>query len=172
MLRDLTKREIRFCEEYIATGFNGTEAAIRAGYSKKTAASIASENLRKPKIKRYIEARTKAVQEQIEVSQEMIMSELKTIGFSKITDYLSIDEKEVRRKVRGKLTTLKFKAVDLFTTDSMKEEHIPAIASIKQGKEGIELKLHDKVRALELMGKHRGMFKEAETPLQLNVTIE
>lgn len=49
----LTAKEFRFCEEYLVD-FNGTQAAIRAGYSAKTAAQIAYENLRKPHIARCI----------------------------------------------------------------------------------------------------------------------
>lgn len=171
MIRDLSQKEIRFCEEYLVD-LNATQAAIRAGYSKKTATVIGSQNLRKLKVKRYIETRAKKIQEKLEVTQEMIMNELATIGFSRITNYLSVTEREVRRKIRGKMKTTTVSVLSIFPTDKIKEEHIPAIASIKQAKEGIELKVHDKVKALELMGKHRGMFKDPESPIQLNVTIE
>lgn len=50
----LTAKQRRFREEYLVD-FNGTQAAIRAGYSKKTAYSIAYENLRKPDIKQWID---------------------------------------------------------------------------------------------------------------------
>ncbi len=50
----LTEKQIRFCQEYIID-LNGTQAAIRAGYSEDTAASIASENLTKPNIQEYIQ---------------------------------------------------------------------------------------------------------------------
>ena len=50
----MTERQKRFCDFYIQTG-NGTEAAIKAGYSEKTARFIANENLTKPYIKTYIE---------------------------------------------------------------------------------------------------------------------
>ena len=171
MMRDQSQKEIRFCEEYLVD-FNATQAAIRAGYSKRTASVIASKMLRKAKVKRYIETRTKAVQQKLDISQEMIMGELATIGFSRITNYLSIREMEKRRKVRGKMKTTTVTVLSIFPTDKIKEEHIPAIAAIKKTKEGIELKLHDKVKALELMGRHSGMFKDPESPIQLNVTIE
>lgn len=51
----LTARQKRFAELY-AEKLNGTQAAIEAGYSKKTAYSMASENLRKPEIREYIRA--------------------------------------------------------------------------------------------------------------------
>ncbi len=53
--------EKAFCDYYIELG-NATEAAIRAGYSGKTAASMGAENLRKLKIKEYIEKRLKEIE--------------------------------------------------------------------------------------------------------------
>ena len=49
----LTERQRRFVEEYLIDG-NATQSAIRAGYSRKTAASIGEENLRKPEVARAI----------------------------------------------------------------------------------------------------------------------
>lgn len=53
MAAKLNKRQQAFCEEYLID-LNGTQAAIRAGYSSKTAYSIASELLKKPEISDYI----------------------------------------------------------------------------------------------------------------------
>jgi phage terminase small subunit len=50
----LNARQLRFCEEYLIC-FNGTQAAIKAGYSEKTAGVIASENLKKPNIRAFID---------------------------------------------------------------------------------------------------------------------
>jgi len=50
----LTPKQKKFADEYIKTG-NATQSAIEAGYSKRTAAVIATENLIKPNIKAYIE---------------------------------------------------------------------------------------------------------------------
>ena len=52
----MTAKQQRFCDEYLID-LNATQAAIRAGYSEKTAAVIATENLRKPNIRDYIEKR-------------------------------------------------------------------------------------------------------------------
>ena len=53
-MSDLTPKQKQFCIEYLKD-FNGTQAAIRAGYSEKTAYSIAEENLRKPEIKNCVQ---------------------------------------------------------------------------------------------------------------------
>ena len=55
MDKKLTPKQKAFADYYIETG-NATEAAIRAGYSKKTARVIGQENLTKPAIKQYIES--------------------------------------------------------------------------------------------------------------------
>tara|TARA_R110000824_G_scaffold188319_1_gene369657 strand:+ start:4155 stop:4583 length:429 start_codon:yes stop_codon:yes gene_type:complete len=52
-MQKLNAKQTRFCEEYLID-LNGTQAAIRAGYSEKTAAEIGSENLRKPNIAEFI----------------------------------------------------------------------------------------------------------------------
>lgn len=51
---NLTDKQRRFCEEYVVD-WNATQAAIRAGYSEKTAHVTGQENLRKPIIQEYIE---------------------------------------------------------------------------------------------------------------------
>lgn len=53
-VKDMTKKQKRFCDEYLID-CNATQAAIRAGYSEKTAYSIGQENLNKPEIKAYID---------------------------------------------------------------------------------------------------------------------
>ena len=50
----LTAKQQAFCEQYVANGFNATQAAISAGYSEKTAQEIGYENLRKPLIAEYV----------------------------------------------------------------------------------------------------------------------
>ena len=50
----MTPRQRKFCDEYLISG-NATDAAIKAGYSPKTAYSMGNENLNKPELKAYIE---------------------------------------------------------------------------------------------------------------------
>lgn len=57
---DLTPKQKRFCEEYLID-LNATQAAIRSGYSPKTARSVGAENLTKPNIKNFIAERLKAI---------------------------------------------------------------------------------------------------------------
>lgn len=57
----LTMKQKKFCEEYLVSG-NATDAAIKAGYSKKTANRIASENLSKLDVKNYIDEKLKEME--------------------------------------------------------------------------------------------------------------
>lgn len=68
----MTEKQKRFCDEYLID-CNATQAAIRAGYSKKTAVDIGHENLNKPKLKAYIEERLHQMQsDRISESQEVM----------------------------------------------------------------------------------------------------
>ena len=137
----LTEKQKRFVAEYLVD-LNATQAAIRAGYKEKTAGSIGNENLKKPEIQAAIHEAMVDRQARTEITQDRVLEELAAIGFSKATDYAQI---------RGPL-------VDLTPTEELTEKQKRAIASIEQGNFGIKLKLHDKVRALELLGKHVGLF--------------
>lgn len=69
----MTPKQRKFCDEYIKTG-NATQAAIKAGYSKKTAYKIGAENLRKPQIKKYIDSKLK------DISNNAIATAEETLG--------------------------------------------------------------------------------------------
>lgn len=137
----LTEKQARFVEEYLVD-LNATQAAIRAGYSEKTARSVGCENLTKPDIQEAIKSAMSLRSERTEITQDMVLRELAAIGFSRITDYVNI----------------KNGVVELNDTSSLTDSQNASIASIKEGKFGIELKNYDKLRALELLGQHLGMF--------------
>lgn len=68
----LTPKQKKFCDEYIKSG-NAKEAAIKAGYSPKTAYSIGNENLKKPELKSYIEKQMKQLEsEKIAGAREVL----------------------------------------------------------------------------------------------------
>ena len=74
----LTAKQQRFCDEYLID-LNATQAAIRAGYSEKTAAVIATENLRKPNIKEYIENRLAEKEKELIADQDEVMRYLTAV---------------------------------------------------------------------------------------------
>lgn len=71
----LNEKQKKFCNEYLID-LNATQAAIRAGYSKKTAYSMASENLRKPEIQKYIQELQEGIKKRNRISQDEIIQDL------------------------------------------------------------------------------------------------
>lgn len=89
----LTEKQKRFADEYL-TDLNATQAAIRAGYSEKTARSIGQRLLTKVDIQKYIQERLKERQERAEITQEMIVNELCKLGFAEVdTELLKPSDK-------------------------------------------------------------------------------
>ncbi len=75
----LTRKQQVFCQEYMANGYNATQAAIKAGYSKKTAYACGAENLRKPQIKAVLEEMSKQEQSKFEYTKEEHFKELEEL---------------------------------------------------------------------------------------------
>ena len=152
----LTPKQMRFVDEYMVD-FNATQAAIRAGYKAKTAHVIGAENLRKPKIAEEIARRQKDLQKRTEVSQDRVVKELARIAFANIADYIHV-ETQTRTKDDG--TEVTYQTVMFNETQELSADQRAALAVVKQSVNGFELKLHDKIKALELLGRHIGMFND------------
>jgi phage terminase small subunit len=78
-MQNLTPKQQRFCEEYVID-LNGAQAAIRSGYSEKTAKSIASENLTKPDVKHFINELQKEKSKRLQVSADDLIKNLMTVA--------------------------------------------------------------------------------------------
>lgn len=152
----LTAKQIRFVDEYMVD-FNATQAAIRAGYKAKTAHVIGAENLRKPKIAEEIARRQKDLQRRTEVTQDRVVKELARVAFADATDYACVETLTYENE-DGTVSPVQI--VSPKDTDTLSDDQRAAIAGIKHGANGIEIKLHDKIKALELLGRHIGMFND------------
>jgi len=75
----LNNKQLAFVEEYLANGFNGTKAAIKAGYSQRTAYSIANELLKKPEIQEVIDEKKKELAARSTITKEELLADLKHI---------------------------------------------------------------------------------------------
>lgn len=71
----MTERQKRFCDEYLID-LNATQAAIRAGYSERTANRIASENLSKPDIQQYISEQLERMHSELTADAQEVMEYL------------------------------------------------------------------------------------------------
>lgn len=126
MDKKLTEKQKRFADYYIETG-NGTEAAIKAGYSENTAKEIASENLTKPNIKNYIDKLLQKKDHSRIASQDEVLEYLTNVMRGKVQeeqvvvesvgDYMSAArkvKKQVSPKDRNKAAELLGKRYRLF----------------------------------------------------------
>ena len=158
--RRLTGKQKKFVEEYLVD-HNGTQAAIRAGYSKKTANEIAAQNLAKVSIKSYLAEKQAIIQKKFDLSKETIIEELRRCGFANITDYLSFDANGVTFR----------------DSEQLSNEQKAAIAEVSQSvtKDGgsMRIKLHNKIDALTKLGEHLGLWgkNEVAPPVSINVQV-
>lgn len=86
----LTAKQAAFVGFYLANGMNATKAATSAGYSKKTAYKIGSENLTKPQIADAIGKRQAELAKRVEITQQRIADELALMGFANMLDFIRI----------------------------------------------------------------------------------
>lgn len=140
----MTKKQKRFIEEYLID-LNATQAAIRAGYSPDTAYSIGNENLKKPEIKAHIDKAMAERSKRTGVNADRVVMELAKIAFVNADDVIDFKTAAVKEGARP--------------------EDMAAIQSVKVktfGEDGLEreIKMADKIKTLELLGRHLGMFKD------------
>lgn len=106
MTKKLTPKQKAFADYYIETG-NATEAAIKAGYSKKTAYSIGNENLKKPEVKKYIEQRIAEKEEELIAKQDEILKFLTSVMRGEVTEEIPIGKGEGWFELEEKMPSIK-----------------------------------------------------------------
>lgn len=172
---ELTDKQRLFVMEYLRD-FNATRAAIAAGYSKKSAHVVGWETLRNPKvqaeIQRYKEQRTS----ELGLDVQRIIVEYMKIAFADITDLLEFGQKDeplydnegnpaIDPKT-GEPMTYKRNYVSFKNSDEIDGT---VVGEVRQGKDGVSIKLHDKMKALEKLEKYVGFLTE-EQRLKLEKT--
>ncbi len=159
----LTDKQQRFVKEYLID-LNATQAAIRAGYSEKTAGQIGEQNLKKLEIQNAIHVAQQEISKRTDITIDRVLNEYAKIAFSDVRNILTTD---------GGLK-------DAFEWD---DDTAGAVASIKsfevttpEGEKlgtNREIKMYDKLRALESIGKHLGFFetdnKQKQSQIDVNV---
>lgn len=140
----MTKKQKRFVEEYLID-LNATQAAIRAGYSSESAKEIGCENLTKPNIRAHIDKAMAERSRRTGVSADRVIQELAKLAFVNAAEVINTEDATLKRNAAP--------------------EDTAAIQSVKVktfGEDGLEreIKMADKIRALELLGKHLGMFRD------------
>ncbi len=171
----LTDKQKLFADEYLID-LNATRA-YKAVYKNikndDTAAAAGARMLRNVKVAEYIEKRMKDREKRTEITQDFVLKELYEIAKANGSDFAKVvDEPIIQNGMyvvdpdTGKVKT--YKSVEVIATDKLPEEKKKAIAGIKEGKYGVEVATCDKVKALELLGRHLGMFKDKVELTNLN----
>lgn len=141
--KKLSEQRQRFVDEYLID-LNATQAAIRAGYSVKTAQEQASRLLSNVMVQRVIKEAMAERSKRTGINQDRVLRELARIAFVNPTDVINTEDATLKKRAS--------------------EDDLAAILAVKVktfGEDGIEreIKMHDKIKALELLGRHLGMYQ-------------
>ncbi len=172
----ITGKQKKFADEYIKT-LNGRKS-YKVAYGDKVKDNTADTNavklLSNTKVKEYIRQEQLKIQERTEITEDMIIRELALIAFTDRTKFFKVIEKI---KIVGNdeigYEEIKYNTTEITKTEDLKENERKVISGIKEGKNGIEVELCDKMKALELLGKHLGIFKDkVELTGKMEINLE
>lgn len=165
MAKELTEKQKLFVQEYLID-LNATQAAIRAGYKatkKNTFEVIGYQLLQKTSVAEQIQLAMAERSRRTGINQDRVIQELARIAFVNPKNVINSEDASVRADAS--------------------EDDLACIQSVKvktmDGEKGSsterEVRLADKMRALELLGKHLGMFKEKielDADMDLTITVD
>ncbi|OUA60361.1 terminase small subunit [Bacillus thuringiensis] len=167
---ELTEKERLFCLYYVKY-FNGTQAALKAGYSKDGAHVQASRLLRRERVSSYIKELKGELVENVFVEAMDVLKEYIKIAFADITNYVTFGQREVELEPEERTTVdEEGKEVTEFITETRMMNFIDLaesdmvdgsiITEVKQGRDGISIKLADKMKALDKLSLYFDLFPD------------
>lgn len=166
----LTDKQRAFCREY-CRDWNGTQAAIRAGYSEATAAVISCENLIKPNIQEYINLIKNDLEELCGISRKRVMDEHIKLAFNSIAH---LHNTWIERKEFEELTEEQKSGIAEISTQTRTEYAF----NIETGKKDapiqidyVKIKLYDKQKALDSISKMLGYDAAIKTELSGGIIV-
>ena len=167
----LNQKQARFVQEYMVD-LNATQAAIRAGYSERTAYSQGQRLLKHVEVQAQLQKAMKKRAERTEITQDMVVKELAKIGFANLGDFMRVTSGGEPYYDLSDMTPEKSAALSEVTVEDFTEGRGPDARDVRR----IKLRLCDKRAALVDLGKHLGMFREGasdeDVPLPTTVKIE
>lgn len=175
----MTDAQKRFCDEYLID-LNATRA-YKVAYPRckkdETANAASSRMLRNVKVQEYISEKQQEIEKRTELTQDMVIKELAAIAFSKASDYAKLKKMKRNVPVFDGEDIVDYKeeeyiGIEFTPTDKLTEEQKKALSGIKEGKFGIQVDSCDKVKALELLGRHLGMFNDVNVNMKNAVCVE
>lgn len=155
----LNPKQDRFIAEYLID-LNATQAAIRAGYSAKTAKQIGSRLLTVVDVKAELEKRQAELAKTHGVTVASIVQELAKLGFSNMQDYMRSGADGDPHLDFSELTRDQAAALAEVTVEDFKDGRGEDARDVRR----VKFKLADKRAALVDLGKHLGMFKDGALP--------
>ncbi len=157
VVRVISDRQQRFVDEYLVD-CNATQAAIRAGYSVRTAQEQGSRLLSNVMVSAAIAEAQISRSERTAIKADQVLRELARIGFASMGDFIKIGPDGVPYTDLGALSTDKAAAIQYIHVEIIAARTSDDADPSRVSK--IRLKLHDKRAALVDLGKHLGLFKE------------
>lgn len=163
---DLTQKENLFCLHYVKS-FNASQAAIKAGYSKQSSYNEGPRILKRPHVKRRIKELKGDLTDSLFLNAADVMNEYMKIAFADITDYITFDsyvryERDedggIRLDDEDQPITYQVSRANFISSE---EVDGTIITEVKQGKDGVSIKLADKMKALEKLEKYFDAFGDA-----------
>ena len=143
----LTPKQKAFAAEYLVD-LNAAAAATRAGYSERTARAKGYVLLQTPEIQKLIQDGMAKRAKRLEITQDQVVQELARIAFFNATRAARVVNNQYGAQV------------EFTDTEDLTDDERAAISGIEETKHGIKVSSYDKIRALELLGRHLGMFDE------------
>jgi len=142
---ELTEKQKAFVREYLVD-FNGTQAAIRAGYAKNSASQEGSRLLANDKVSAYVRKAIDKRAKRTEITADNVLRELACIVFSDMREYVTFDNGGMVIK----------------SSDDLTEEQTHCISEVSdcefKGERKRSFKLHDKVKAIDMSLRHLGLY--------------
>jgi phage terminase small subunit len=152
-MRQLTLKQRLFVQEYLID-LNATQASIRAGYSRRTAGKIGTENLSKPAIRAAIDEAIEARAERTRVDADKVVRELAKLAFSDWRELGSWGEHGMTLKSSSEITDEAVACVkDVSHTTERRFYGAEMVENAHT-----KLSLHDKKAALELLGRRAAIW--------------
>ena len=151
--RELSARERIFVREYLVD-LNATQAAIRAGYSRRSASRNTHRVLNRPRVKAAIEAAMAERAAKLEITAERVLRELALMGFANLRDYVAPAPDGTARLDLSGLTRDQAAAIRELSSEEITTGQGAAARRVRK----VKVRLADKKASLELVGKHLGLF--------------
>ena len=154
----MTLKQARFVEEFLID-LNATQAAIRAGYSAKTAEQGAAQLLSNIKVSSAVLLAIEERSKRTGVTQDMVLNELVRIGFTDIRKAVRWGKSPIDTKSENANTNgLGIYPVELVPSEEISDDLAASISEVSLTQTGVKIKMYDKLAALDKIGKHLGMF--------------